>query len=470
MIKQNMKHLNRLYVFIDGVLVGLALLLAWYIRIQSGWIEGSAGSLSFNAYMKPLLYIIPFYLVLYNMVGLYKTYRTKSTIDELFNLIKANLIGLLAFLSYLYTTKNIHYSRKVLILFLIFCVINCFIERVTIRHILRKYRSKGYNVKNIVLVGYGQLAQEYAKRISTNLQWGYNIVGIFDNYKNKSQVTLEELKVPVLGKLEQLESYLSQSDIDEVIITLESSEYKCLDKVIEVCEKSGVYTRVIPDYSKYIPSKPYVEDIDGLPIISIRQVPLNDVVYKLAKRGVDLFGSLFGIIILSPLLLTICLVIKITSKGPILFKQERVGLNRKSFYMYKFRSMKLQTEEDEQKGWTVKNDPRVTKIGKFIRRTSLDELPQLFNVLKGEMSLVGPRPERPQYVEKFKNQIPKYMIKHQVRPGITGWAQVHGWRGDTSIKKRIEYDLYYIENWTMKLDIKIIIMTFFKGMINKNAY
>ena len=470
MIKQNMKHLNRLYVFIDGVLIGLSLLIAWYIRIQSGWLQGSAQNLSFNEYMKPLLYIVPFYLILYNIGGLYKTHRTKSNLDELFSLIKANLIGILVFLSYLYTTKNIHYSRKVLIIFFILCVLTCFIERVAIRYILRKYRSKGYNVKNIVLVGYGQLAEQYAKRISDNLHWGYNIVGIFDNYKNKSQVSLDKIKIPMLGKLEQLESYLSSSEIDEVVITLQLSEYKSLDQVIEVCEKSGVFARIIPDYSKYIPSKPYVEDIDGLPIISIRQVPLNDVVNKLAKRLVDLVATSLGVIILSPLLLTLCVAVKLTSKGPIFFKQERVGLNRKHFYMVKFRSMKLQTEEDEQKGWTVKNDPRVTPIGKFIRRTSLDELPQLFNVLKGDMSLVGPRPERPQYVEKFKEKIPKYMVKHQVRPGISGWAQVHGWRGDTSITKRIEYDLYYIENWSMKLDIKIIIMTFFKGMINKNAY
>ena len=205
-------------------------------------------------------------------------------------------------------------------------------------------------------------------------------------------------------------------------------------------------------------------------MITSRYVPRSNAGNAFLKRVMDVAGSIFGIIITSPLLLIVAILIKITSPGPIIFKQERVGLHNKSFYMYKFRSMELQPEEDEKKAWTVKNDPRVTPIGKFIRRTSIDELPQLFNILRGDMSLVGPRPERPLFVEKFKEEIPRYMIKHQVRPGLTGWAQVNGYRGDTSILKRIEYDLYYIENWTVGLDVKIILLTFITGFVNKNAY
>ena len=190
----------------------------------------------------------------------------------------------------------------------------------------------------------------------------------------------------------------------------------------------------------------------------------------LVKRVFDIFGSIICIILFSPVMLLTAVLIKLTSKGPLIFTQERVGLHNKPFKMYKFRSMEVQSKQEEHKGWTVKNDPRVTGIGKFIRKTSIDELPQLFNVLKGEMSLVGPRPERPQYVEKFREEIPRYMVKHQVRPGMTGWAQVNGYRGNTSIKKRIDHDLYYIENWTFGLDIKILIMTVYKGFVNKNAY
>jgi exopolysaccharide biosynthesis polyprenyl glycosylphosphotransferase len=184
----------------------------------------------------------------------------------------------------------------------------------------------------------------------------------------------------------------------------------------------------------------------------------------------DLFGATVALVLFSPVMLVCAILVKLTSPGPILFKQERIGLHNRPFYMYKFRSMRLQTVEDEAKGWTVKNDPRVTGIGKFMRKTSIDELPQLINIWKGDMSLIGPRPERPQFVEKFKEEIPRYMVKHQVRPGLTGWAQVNGYRGDTSIRKRIEHDIYYIENWTLGLDIKIIILTFVKGFINKNAY
>ena len=208
----------------------------------------------------------------------------------------------------------------------------------------------------------------------------------------------------------------------------------------------------------------------GLPVINIRHVPLTNTFNSMIKRVVDIGGSLFAIILFAPIMLITAIAIKLTSPGPLIYKQERVGLHNQTFQMYKFRSMEVQDPSKEKKGWTVKNDPRVTPIGKLIRSTSIDELPQLFNILKGDMSLVGPRPERPFFVEKFREEIPRYMVKHQVRPGLTGWAQINGYRGDTSIRKRIEHDLYYIENWTLGLDFKIIFLTFFKGFINKNAY
>ena len=204
--------------------------------------------------------------------------------------------------------------------------------------------------------------------------------------------------------------------------------------------------------------------------MNIRYVPLSNTFNAMLKRIVDIFGALVAIVLFSPVMLFSCIMIKLTSPGPLIYRQTRVGLHNKPFEMYKFRSMAVQTEEKEKKAWTVKNDPRVTGFGKFMRHTSIDELPQLFNILKGDMSLVGPRPERPFFVEKFREEIPRYMVKHQVRPGLTGWAQVNGYRGDTSIRKRIDCDLYYIENWTLGLDFKILFLTFFKGFVNKNAY
>ena len=248
------------------------------------------------------------------------------------------------------------------------------------------------------------------------------------------------------------------------------SQYSRLEEIDALCEKSGVHTKFIPDYNNIIPTKPYTEDILGLPVINIRYVPLSASFPAMVKRLLDIVGSIGAIILFSPLMLVFCIIIKCTSPGPLIYRQERVGLRNKPFMMYKFRSMVVQDSAQEKSKWTTRDDPRVTKVGRFMRKTSIDELPQLLNVLKGDMSLVGPRPERPFFVEKFQEEIPRYMIKHQVRPGMTGWAQIHGLRGDTSIRRRIDYDLYYIENWTLSLDLKILLLTVFRGFINKNAY
>ena len=219
-----------------------------------------------------------------------------------------------------------------------------------------------------------------------------------------------------------------------------------------------------------IPSRPYTEDLQGLPVINIRHVPLTNTLNIVAKRMVDIVGSICAILLFSPVMLFALIAVRLSGRGPVIFRQERIGLHNRRFMMYKFRTMAVPDKDQENRDWTVKDDPRVTRIGRILRKTSIDELPQLFNILKGDMSLVGPRPEQPQYVEQFKEQIPRYMIKHQVRPGMTGWAQISGYRGDSSIEKRIEFDLYYIENWTMGFDFKILFLTIFKGFVNKNAY
>jgi Undecaprenyl-phosphate glucose phosphotransferase len=275
--------------------------------------------------------------------------------------------------------------------------------------------------------------------------------------------------VKVLGTCDQLQEILQSEKIDEIGITLRLREYFKLEDLVKECEKSGIHTQFIPDYYNIIPTKPYTEDIMGLPVINIRYVPLMNTYNALVKRIVDIFGSIVAIALFSPAMLFVIIGIKLTSPGPLIFKQKRVGLHNREFLMYKFRSMNVESCQ-KKAGWTVEDDPRVTKFGRFIRKTSLDELPQLFNVLKGDMSLVGPRPEQLYFVEKFREEIPRYMVKHQVRPGMTGWAQINGLRGDTSIRKRIDYDLFYIEHWTLSLDFRIMFLTIFKGFVNKNAY
>lgn len=417
--------------------------------------------------MLMLIFIIPVYLLLYQAFTLYTPMRMQGRRLVLANIVKANSLGLLILMFTFYMIDEGDFSRSTYIMFYLINIVLQWGTRMLIFALLRDMREKGMNQTQMICVGYSRAAEEYIDRVLANPQWGYVIRGILDD--NVPAGTAYR-GIKVLGRIANLNVILPENRLDEIAITLGLSEYYRLEEIVALCEKSGVHTKFIPDYNKIIPTKPYTEDILGLPVINIRYVPLNNTFNAMVKRAMDIVGSIAGIIVTSPIMLLMCLLIKLTSPGPLIYKQERVGLHNQNFWMYKFRSMEIQPEAEEKKAWTVKNDPRVTAIGRFMRRTSLDELPQLFNILKGDMSLVGPRPERPFFVEKFREEIPRYMVKHQVRPGLTGWAQVNGYRGDTSIRKRIECDLYYIENWTVGLDIKIMFMTIFKGFINKNAY
>ena len=467
MIKENQGLLNKIHVVLDAVVIVISYVLSWYLRFRSGIFEMDPWYLSLQVYMSVLIFIIPGYLLLYYIFQLYTPKRVRGRRLEAWNILQANTIGFLVFILVLYFRHQTDFSRTMIFVFYCINIFLEIVERNVIRMGLRKIRSQGFNLKHILLIGYSRAAEQYIDRIQANPDWGYNIRGILaDNVPRGT----EYKKVRDLGRIDNLEIVLPENKLDEIVITLGLAEYHKLERIVKMCEKSGVHTKFIPDYNNNIPPNTYTEDILGLPVINIRYVPLTNTGNMVIKRAMDIVGSIFGIIITSPIMLISAILVKLSSPGQVIFKQERVGLHNKPFYMYKFRSMAMQTAAEEKKGWTVRNDPRVTGIGKVLRRTSIDELPQLFNILKGDMSLVGPRPERPQFVEKFKEEIPRYMVKHQVRPGLTGWAQVNGLRGDSSIKKRIEYDIYYIENWTIGFDIKIILMTFFTGFINKNAY
>ena len=467
MIQDNQKNFSRLQMLIDVIVLAVSYISAWFLRFMGPFAYSAEKGLSFEQYMLALIFIIPGYLLLYQAFTLYEPLHMQGRRLMLANIIKANVLGMLVFVFLLYMLKESDFSRLTVY---IFCVVNILLEwgvRMLIFAVLRDMRKKGLNQKQIILVGYSRAAEEYIDRIEANPQWGYIVRGILDD--NVPAGTVYK-GIKVIGRIANLTVILPANRLDEIAITLGLSEYYRLEEIVAMCEKSGVHTKFIPDYNKIIPTKPYTEDILGLPVINIRYVPLSNTFNSMVKRVMDILGSIAAIIVSSPVMLLMCILIKATSPGPLIYKQERVGLHNKTFWMYKFRSMEIQPESEEKKAWTVKNDPRVTGIGKFMRRTSIDELPQLFNILKGDMSLVGPRPERPFFVEKFREEIPRYMVKHQVRPGLTGWAQVNGYRGDTSIRKRIDCDLYYIENWSIGFDIKILFLTIFKGFINKNAY
>ena len=472
MIKDNQKFFNRLHVVVDAVVIAGSYLLAWWLMFGSWFADKSIGVLHVGIYLSALYFVVPGYLILYSGFRLYAPKRVQRTENEILNILKANVVGITLFLAVLFLANSWFsqmkdFSRSMLALFAVLNTVNSVLVRALIRRLLHLFRKKGYNLKHILLVGYSRAAEAYIDRIMANPQWGYVVRGILDDNVPRGAVYKG---VKVLGAIDNLLYILPENKLDEIAVTLSLSDYDRLEEIVNLCEKSGVHTKFIPDYNNIIPTRPYTEDLMGLPVINIRHVPLTNTFNAFMKRCVDLGGSVFAIILFSPVMLITAIAIKLTSPGPLIYTQERVGLHNKTFRMYKFRSMDVQSPKKERGAWTVPGDPRVTKVGKIIRKTSIDELPQLFNILKGDMSLVGPRPERPFFVEKFREEIPRYMIKHQVRPGMTGWAQINGYRGNTSIRKRIEYDLYYIENWTLGFDIKILFLTIFKGFINKNAY
>ena len=471
MIKDNQKRLNRMHVLLDILVTVVAYALAWFIVISGKVLPLDEGVLKPQVYFMALIFIVPIYLILYASFHLYVPKRIQGRRSELANICKANVIGLMLFTFVLFGLRRFvshlsYFSTKMILAFFAANIILLEAERISIRIFLRSLRTNGYNQKHVLLIGYSRAAEGFIDRVSVNPEWGYHVQGILDDHRPAG---FAYKKVQVLGPTNHLEDFLASNTLDEIAITLSIKEYSNLEQIVAACEKSGVHTKFIPDYNNIIPTIPYMEDLQGLPVIHIRHVPLTGVFNATMKRIVDLAGALFGLIVFSPLMLVTALLIKITSPGPVLFSQARIGLHNRPFKMYKFRSMEVQDPGRERSQWTTPHDPRVTPVGRFIRKTSIDEMPQFFNVLIGNMSLVGPRPERPLFVEKFKEEIPRYMIKHQVRPGLTGWAQVNGYRGDTSITRRIEHDLYYIENWSLGFDFKIMFLTVFKGFINKNA-
>ena len=474
MIKDNQIFFNRMHIVLDGLVVAVSFLLAWAIKFLTPLAESTPGvtALSAETYFRTLYFIVPGYLILYGIYNLYSSKRSSRIRVEVAGIFKANTVGIgLVMISFFMLSTSVDgvvdFSRTLILLFYVIHMILTFLYRMLVRKFLYFIRRKGNNLKHVILVGYSRAAEAYLDRIASNPQWGYVVHGILDDHVPRGTLYRG---VKVLGSLGNLEYILPENKMDEIAITLSLEDYDSLEHIVDLCERAGVHTKFIPDYGSLFPSRPYTEDLMGLPVINIRYVPLSNTWNALMKRLVDIFGSIFCIILFSPVMLFAAIGTRVTSKGPIIYRQTRIGLHSKPFTMYKFRTMRVQSAEEEKKGWTIPGDDRVTKFGSFLRRTSIDEMPQFFNVLAGKMSLVGPRPERPQFVDKFREEIPRYMVKHQVRPGITGWAQINGYRGDTSIRKRIEHDIYYIENWSLGFDFRILFLTVFKGFINKNAY
>ena len=464
MIRENQRIFNTAQIVLDILIFILSMTGAYFLR----FLFYAGPRIGIDFYYKISLIAIPIYLLIYNYYQLYESYRAKRLMLETDRIIRSNILGIILIMILSFLFKEVHVSRMVILLFGLINTGLMTLSRVILRKTLRILRRKGYNIKRMLIIGYNDLSKEFVQRILSNRNLGYHVAGFlsdrFDGYDSSSDY---KNPIPYRGGLDDLEKVLATEAIDEVVVALEYDQYNHLSKIIDTCEKAGTKVSIVPFYTKYIPARPHIDEIDGLPVINIRHIPLDNLLNNWLKRLFDIFVSLFLLIVLSPFLLVVAICVKASSPGPVLYKQERVGLNKKIFTMYKFRSMRVATDNSDKTAWTTKDDPRRTKFGAFIRKYNIDELPQLFNVLNGTMSLVGPRPEIPYHVNNFKEEIPLYMVKHQVRPGITGWAQVNGFRGDTSIKGRIEHDIFYIENWSFLFDIKILIMTLFKG-VNHN--
>lgn len=469
MIKENQRLFNTTLVAIDAIVVVIAFITAWILRFKTTIFGPLGGYLSFEMYALLVVFIVPLYSISYYFLGLYKPLRDQSNlIHEATQIFKANLVVFVILIALLFIIDQPNYSRKLIFVFASFSTLFAIIIRAIFRSILRHIRANDQNLKHILIIGDGDLAIKFARKIISKKYLGYVISGFLGSNHPIGHEIEGTNGAIIIGKISDLKEILSNTQFDRVIITIPLEYYDNLTKLVDICENQGVKAEITPDYYKYLPAKPSVDMIDELPIINVRHVPLDDALNRFIKKVSDIVISIIAIIITSPIMIFTAITIKLTSYGPIIYKQERIGYQNKPFMIYKFRSMKVQDKNEEKSKWTTEDDPRRTKIGNFIRKTSIDELPQFFNVLKGEMSVVGPRPERPYFVDKFRDEIPKYMVKHHVRPGLTGLAQVHGFRGNTSIQRRIEYDIEYVENWYFGLDILIMWQTITKD--NENAY
>ena len=458
MIRKNQAFLNKMNILLDILLVILSYLFASWLRLEI--FDGEKGNMAAVSGRTALLaaaysLVLSFLL---SIMGFYNTARTRRLFWKVRTIMLGVTLSTLIASMLLFLFRLVDFSRGVLLAFYLTTLALLIGKYAFMRLVLRRFRGNGYNLKHVVVIGTGDLAQQYRKDIETEPELGFNIVGFIGTEKPGVDGKAW------LGSLDQLDEKLSSPDISEAVIALEPDEYSHIRGIISLCEKNGVQYSVIPFYNDIIPANPVIETIGHSKLINMRTNRLENVGWAIVKRSFDLVVSSLGLIVLSPLLILIAVGVKLSSPGPVFFRQKRVGYLRREFEMLKFRSMRVNNEENT--AWTKDKDPRRTKFGSFLRKTSLDELPQLWNTFKGDMSLVGPRPELPHFVEQFRETIPLYMVKHQVKPGMTGWAQVNGYRGDTSIEKRIEMDLWYIENWSPWLDIKILIRTVFGGTIN----
>ena len=476
MVRRYNRLLVALYVVTDALLAAWAFILAYGIRFESGLIPVIRGYPPIQQYLN----ILPFVAVLtplaFQLQGVYRLRRGRSRVDDFFAVLIGSILAVVfGVMSTLYV--SVYYvsaeekaqgayevSQIVWGLFLVLNVLFTYFSREAVRELLERRWRAGHGLKRILIAGAGDLGRMVADRVLQHREFGFQVVGFVDDRAGGDHIGYRGL--PLLGTLAEVGDIAQRERIDHLYVALPLEEHAKLLDLVEITGRQCIDVKVVPDLLQFITLRARLEDLDGLPIININDVPLQGFNAWL-KRVIDIGLSSAALLVLAIPLATIAVIVRLTSRGPIFYAQERIGLDGKGFTVYKFRSMYEGAESNTGPVWAREDDPRATPIGRWLRRLDLDELPQFWNVLRGDMSIVGPRPERPFFVEQFKHRIPQYMLRHKVKAGITGWAQVNGWRGNTSLEKRIEYDLYYIENWSVTLDLKIMWLTIFRGLFQR---
>ena len=479
MVKRYNRLLVAFYVMTDALLAMWAFILAYGIRFESGLIPVTKGYPPLEQYVHVLPFIAILTPVAFQLQGVYRLRRGRSRIDDFFAVLIGSILAVvLGVVSTLYfqayyvsegarSRGEYQVSQIVWALFLALNVVFTYASRESIRELLERRWRAGIGLKRILIAGASELGRMVADRILQHRELGYQVVGFVDDRAGGDHIGYRGL--PLLGTLAEVADIAQRERVDHLYVALPIEEHSKLLELMELTSRECIDVKVVPDLLQFIALRARLEDLDGLPIINVNDVPLQGF-NAWVKRVIDVVLSAAALVLLAIPFALIAGLVKWTSKGPTFYHQERMGLDGKAFTVYKFRSMYTNAEEASGPVWARDNDPRATPIGRWLRRFDLDELPQFWNVLKGEMSIVGPRPERPFFVEQFKHRIPQYMLRHKVKAGITGWAQVNGWRGNTSLEKRIEFDLYYIENWSVTLDLKIMWLTIVRGLFRGAAY
>ncbi|MGH9348477.1 MAG: undecaprenyl-phosphate glucose phosphotransferase [Vicinamibacterales bacterium] len=476
MVKRYNRLLVAFYVVTDALLAMWAFVLAYGIRFESGLIPVTKGYPPIEQYINVLPFVAILTPLAFQLQGLYRLRRGRSRVDDFFGVLVGSILAVVfGVVSTLYVQAYYvsdeakargayEVSQLVWALFFGLNVLLTYCSREGVRWLLERRWRAGIGLKRVLIAGAGDLARSVADRFLQHRELGYQVVGFIDDRAAGDHIGYRGL--PLLGTLRDVADIAQRERVDHLYVALPLEEHSKLLDLVDLTSRECIDVKVVPDLLQFIALRARLEDLDGLPVINLNDVPLQGI-NSWVKRVLDILLSLAALALLAIPMATIALIVRWTSPGPVFYRQERMGLDGKGFTVYKFRSMYQDAEEGSGPIWARENDPRATSIGRWLRRFDLDELPQFWNVLRGEMSIVGPRPERPFFVQQFKHRIPQYMLRHKVKAGITGWAQVNGWRGNTSLEKRIEYDLYYLENWSVTLDLKIMWLTVVRGLFQR---